>query len=93
MFIEFNNKLALTALHSAAWNQYWQGRCINRKWLSWDLKNYIFRKSDKDGVYNWPKIDYKGGRGSESPAAHTQQAPYPSTPRPGSRATPHEWDY
>ena len=30
-------------------------------------------KADKDGVYYWPQHRLKYGRGSEKPAAHTQQ--------------------
>ena len=32
-----------------------------------------FPKSDYDGVCNWPKNRLQSGRGSERPAAHTQQ--------------------
>ena len=36
-----------------------------------------------DGVYNWPQHRLKYGRGSEKPAAHTQQKNYPCTPSRG----------
>ena len=41
---------------------------------SWDRKNYIFaQKRLKMGSIIGHRIDYNGVRGSERPAAHTQQ--------------------
>ena len=63
----------------------WQGRCINRKWLSWDRKNYIFQKVTKMGSIIGQKNRLKWGGGSERPAAHTQQTltQVPTPPPPG----------
>ena len=91
LFIKFNNKLALTALHSAAWNHYWQGRCINRKWLSWDRKNYIFQKVTKMGSIIGQKIDKNGVgalRGQRHiPSKHLPKYPPPPPLNPRTRAS------
>ena len=39
----------------------------------WDRKIYISSKVTKMGSIIGHKKDYNGGRGSERPAAHTQQ--------------------
>ena len=50
-----------------------------------ESRNSHFHKSDIDGVYNWPQNRLKWGRGSERPAAHTQQklTQVPPPPPPG----------
>ena len=58
--------------------------CINRKWKSWDCKNYFFPKVTKMGSIIWPHNRLLWGRGSERPTAHIQQklTQVPSPPPP-----------
>ena len=74
---------------------YWQGRCINRKWLSWDRKNYIFLKVTKVGSIIGQKIDCNGVGAPERPPAHTQQTftqvPPPPPPPPFLARAPLPW--
>ena len=51
-----------------------KSRYINRKLLSWDRENYIFPKVTKMGsILIWLQNRLWWGRGTERPAAHTQQ--------------------
>ena len=81
MFIKFNNKLSLTALHSTAETTLIRSGCINRKWRSWDRENYISRRVTKMGSTIGQKIDYNGVGALSWEASGTYPANInPSTP-------------